>query len=80
MKLNKGQYAISEESRYSEQLTQKKNEYKLQKRKMTTSSALHDNSIQRGKTLVHDIASEIGTLMEEMQTDRLQMDDVDLEL
>ena len=48
MKLNKGQYAISEESRYSEQLTQKKNEFKLQKRKMMTSSALHDNSIQRG--------------------------------
>ena len=47
---------------------------------MTTASALHDSSIQRGETLLHDIASEIGTLMEEMQRDRIQMDDVDLEL
>ena len=80
MKTNKAQYAISEESRLSEELTQKRNEFKLQKRKMTTASALHESSIQRGEILLHDIASEIGTLMEEMQRDRIQMDDVDLEL
>ena len=66
MKMNKGQYAISEESRISEELTQKRNEFKLQKRKMTTAAALHDSSIQRGETLLHDITSEVGTLMEDM--------------
>ena len=80
MKMNKGQYAISEENRYSEELTQKQNEFKLQKRKMMTAAALHDTSIQRGETLLCDMAEEIGTLMEEMQRDRIQMDDVDLEL
>ena len=58
----------------------KHNEYTLQKRKMMTSAALHENSIQRGETLLQDIDGEMKTHMKEMQTDRIIIDDVDLEL
>ena len=58
----------------------KHNEYTLQKRKMMTSAALHENSIQRGETLLQDIDGEMKTHMKEMQTHRIIIDDVDLEL
>ena len=38
---------------------------------MMTAAALHDTSIQRGETLLCDMTEEIGTLMEEMQRDRI---------
>ena len=59
MKLNKAQYAISEEARLSEELTQKQNESNLQKRKVQASSTLHEDSIRRGVALLSDIDQDI---------------------
>ena len=80
MRLNKAQYAITEEARITEELTQKRNEYKLQKRKIQTSSALHEESMMRGEALLRDTEREIKEQMVEMQKDRIHLDDADVEM
>ena len=80
MKLNKAQYAISEEARLQEELTQKRNECNLMKRKLQASSTLHEDSIKRGEALVEDIDRDNRVQMVEMQKDRIKSDDADVEL
>ena len=66
MKLNKANYAITEEARLSEELMQKQNFYNLQKRKLQTTISLHTDSIRRGEALLLDTDRNIKVQMVEM--------------
>ena len=48
IKLNKAQFAITNEAKMVQDLAEKKIEYKNSKRKLMTSVALHEESVQRG--------------------------------
>ena len=80
MKLNKAQYAIQEEARFTEELNLKRQEFTLQKRKITTSAQLHNDNVKRGELLIKDIARNIQTQMNEIAKDRIHLDDAEVEL
>lgn len=52
-------------------LADKKIEYKNSKRKLMTSVARYEESVQKGDLLIKDIDEEIKTLMTEKQKDRI---------
>mmetsp|Transcript_39988 Transcript_39988/g.52319 ORF Transcript_39988/g.52319 Transcript_39988/m.52319 type:complete len:87 (+) Transcript_39988:527-787(+) len=55
MKLRKAEYLNAEEARLTEELCQKQNEYRLEKKRVMTSADLHADSIKRGELLLRDI-------------------------
>ena len=71
IKLNKAQFAITNEAKMVQDLADKKIEYKNSKRKLMTSVARYEESVQKGELLIKDIDEEIKTLMTEKQKDRI---------
>ena len=55
MKLRKAEYLTNEEERLKEDLCQKRNEHRLDKKRVMTSAELHADSIKRGELLLRDI-------------------------
>lgn len=80
MKLRKGEFIKSEEAKITEEICQRQNEFFVERRRIWTSADLHNDTVRRGEVLLRDIERDTSLLTSEMQKDRSQLDDADLDL
>ena len=71
---------MTEEAKFTEELMRKQQEHLLQRRRITNAADLHADSIKRGEALCNDYDRETQVQMNEMQKDKIKLDDVDVEL